>query len=145
MAGIAPARESFGRTEVELAFRNHGGFIEALKSDITPTGMHYLLVHYDVPLLDAATHTLHVEGHVRNKLTLSLDDLKRMPKVSLPVTLECAGDGRSFYTPRRESVPWGHQAFGTAVWGGVRLRSVLELAGVLESAVEICTCMARRR
>lgn len=42
---------SFKKEEVQLAFRNHGGFIEGLERDITPVGQHYILQHFDVPLV----------------------------------------------------------------------------------------------
>ena len=43
----------FTREEVGLALRNPGMPLEALRRPITPIGMHYVLVHFDVPDLDA--------------------------------------------------------------------------------------------
>src|SRR5262245_21552167 len=38
--------------ELQLAARNHGTPLEALRHEITPPGLHYLLTHYDVPAVD---------------------------------------------------------------------------------------------
>src|SRR6185312_8196471 len=85
--------------ELQLAARNHGMPLEGLRYDITPVGMHYLLIHFDVPFVDADTWSLSVEGRVRNPLSLSLNDVRARERVSLPVTLECAGNGRARLTP----------------------------------------------
>ena len=56
----------FTREEVGLALRNPGMPLEALRRPITPIGMHYVLVHFDVPDIDAATFELVVDGLVRS-------------------------------------------------------------------------------
>ena len=61
--------------ELQLAARNHGMPLEALRHEITPVGLHYLLIHYDIPFVDGATWALHVDGNVERTLTLSLDEL----------------------------------------------------------------------
>ena len=55
----------FTREEVGLALRNPGMPLEALRRPITPIGMHYVLVHFDVPDVDPATFELVVDGLVR--------------------------------------------------------------------------------
>jgi len=62
-SGLAPG-DTFYREELQLAFRNRGMPLEGLQYDITPTGMHYLLTHFDIPKVDARTWRLHVEGLV---------------------------------------------------------------------------------
>ena len=121
--------------ELQLATRNHGMPLEALRWDVTPVGLHYLLVHYDVPMVDLATWRLEVRG--RKKLSLSLDDLRMRETVTLPVTMECAGNGRARLEPRPVSQPWLHEAVGTGEWTGTPLRGVLEAAGIKRKAVEI--------
>ncbi|HEX2102182.1 MAG TPA: sulfite oxidase [Solirubrobacteraceae bacterium] len=133
---IAQSSE-FTREEVALALRNPGMPLEALRHPITPVGMHYLLIHFDVPALDAATYELRVDGRVRAELTLTLDDLRARPAVSMPVMMECAGSGRAHLAPRPISAPWHDEAIGCAEWTGTPLRGVLEDAGVLDDAVEI--------
>jgi DMSO/TMAO reductase YedYZ molybdopterin-dependent catalytic subunit len=123
--------------ELQLAARNHGMPLEALQHEITPLGLHYLLVHYDIPVVDPETYRLQVTGLVRNELSLSLDDLKSREAVTAAVTMECAGNGRAMLDPRPISQPWLAEAIGTAEWTGVRLRSLLEEAGIHERALEV--------
>ncbi|MQA26413.1 MAG: molybdopterin-dependent oxidoreductase [Micromonosporaceae bacterium] len=134
---IAAPDEAIGADELQLAARNHGMPLEALHYDITPPGLHYLLTHYDIPVLDAATWRLTVDGKVRRPLVLSLDDLRSRPAVTLPVTLECAGNGRARLNPRPVSQPWLNEAVGTAEWTGTPLASLLAEAGVEPGAVEV--------
>jgi sulfane dehydrogenase subunit SoxC len=122
--------------ELQLAARNHGMPLEALRHDVTPVGLHYLLVHYDIPVVDAAAWRLTVDGLVRHELALSLDELKALPATEHVVTMECAGNGRAWLLPRPISQPWLLEAVGTGRWRGVALREVLERAGVREGARE---------
>ena len=123
--------------ELQLAARNHGMPLEALRWDVTPIGLHYLLTHYDIPDVDAVDWRLSVEGLVERPLTLSLDDLRARPAVEVAVTMECAGNGRVHVEPHVVSQPWLLEAVGTARWRGVRVASVLEEAGLKEGAVEV--------
>jgi DMSO/TMAO reductase YedYZ molybdopterin-dependent catalytic subunit len=62
--------------ELQLAARNHGMPLEALRWDITPIGLHYLLTHYDIPDVDVASWRLEVGGLVERPLSLSLAELR---------------------------------------------------------------------
>ena len=123
--------------ELALAFRNRGMPLEGLRYDITPTGMHYLLIHFDIPDADADSWQLEVGGLVSNPISLSMADIRERPRVSMPVTMECAGNGRARLNPRPVSQPWLLEAIGTAEWTGTPLRGILEDAGVDSSAVEL--------
>jgi DMSO/TMAO reductase YedYZ molybdopterin-dependent catalytic subunit len=123
--------------ELALAGRNRGMPLEALRYDITPTGMHYLLVHFDIPAVDAATWRLRVDGLVERPLELALADLRARPRVTLPVTLECAGNGRARLQPRPLSNPWLLEAIGTAEWGGTPLGPILAEAGLRDDVQEL--------
>ena len=112
------------REELQLAARNHGMPLEALRWPVTPVGLHYLLIHYDIPQVDPATWRLRVGGRVREPLDLSLDDLRERPAVTRPVTMECAGNGRALLEPHVVSQPWLSEAVGTAEWTGVPVRDV---------------------
>ena len=68
----------------------------ALDKFLTPTEQFYVRNHYEIPKLDGTAHRLKVLGAVKNALELSLDDLRKLKEVTLPLTLECAGNGRSF-------------------------------------------------
>ena len=91
--------------ELGLAARNHGMPLEALQYDVTPVGLHYLLTHYDIPVIDGARWRLMIGGQVRHPLELTLDDLRAMPAVTRRVTMECAGNGRALLDPRPLSQP----------------------------------------
>jgi sulfane dehydrogenase subunit SoxC len=123
--------------ELQLAARNHGMPLEALRWAVTPVGLHYLLIHYDIPAVDEAAWRLGVGGRVRRELSLSLADLRSREAVTRPVTMECAGNGRARLDPHVVSQPWLLEAVGTAEWTGVPVRDLLEEAGVEEGAVEV--------
>jgi DMSO/TMAO reductase YedYZ molybdopterin-dependent catalytic subunit len=122
--------------ELQLAARNHALPLEALRWDVTPIGLHYLLTHYDIPDVDAASWRLEVGGLVERPLSLSLDDLRRWDAVEVAVTMECAGNGRVHVQPHVVSQPWLLEAVGTARWRGVRVRDVLDEAVVGDGALE---------
>jgi sulfane dehydrogenase subunit SoxC len=123
--------------ELQLAARNHGLPLEALRHDITPVGLHYLLTHFDIPYVDDATWSLRIGGAVERPLELTLADLKARPAKTAPVTLECAGNGRALYAPHVVSQPWLQEAVGTAEWTGTSLRPVLDEAGLARDATEV--------
>src|SRR5438034_10631250 len=143
MAKVAQARQAgsliespdITPEELQLAVRNHGMPLEALRYAVTPVGLHYLLIHFDVPHVDPDTWSLTVRGE--RELSMELDELKRRPRVELTVTMECAGNGRARLDPRPASQPWLLEAVGTARWGGTMVRPLLEEAGVGKSAVEV--------
>jgi sulfane dehydrogenase subunit SoxC len=128
-----------GVTEVELgqAARNHAMHLEGLRYDVTPPGMHYLVIHFDIPGADGRSWTVDVDGLVERPLTLSMDDLRARPAVTRPVTMECAGNGRALMPPRAESQPWLDGAVGNAEWTGTPLPPILEEAGLRSEAVEL--------
>ena len=82
----------FSVEEVQLATRNHGMPLEALRYDVTPVGLHYLLTHYDIPYVDPDAWRLEVGGLVSTPLSLSLDDVRARDAHEVTVTMECAGN-----------------------------------------------------
>src|SRR4051795_3142258 len=130
------AGEGITAAELRLAARNHALPLEALRYDITPAGLHYLLIHFDIPPVDAAVFRLEVGGAVETPLSMSLDELKARERVQMPITFECAGNGRALLQPRALSQPWLTEAVGTAEWGGTPLAPLLAEAGVEPSAAE---------
>src|SRR5947207_1598112 len=124
--------EGISLEELQLAARNHGMPLEALRYPVTPVGLHYLLIHFDVPDVDPDHWRLTVRGE--RELTLDLAELRQRPRAELAVTMECAGNGRARLDPRPVSQPWLLEAVGTALWGGTPLRPLLEETGVGESA-----------
>jgi DMSO/TMAO reductase YedYZ molybdopterin-dependent catalytic subunit len=137
-AAIEPSgSELITREELQLATRNHGMPLEALRYAITPVGLHYLLVHYDIPVVNPATWRLVVNGRVGRPLTMSLEELRALPSTTVVSTMECAGNGRAALSPRPVSQPWLLEAVGTGQWRGVSLKRILDAAGLLDGAAEV--------
>jgi DMSO/TMAO reductase YedYZ molybdopterin-dependent catalytic subunit len=149
-AAFATAQRShttsdFAREEVGLANRNSGMPLEALRHDVTPVGLHFLLTHFDVPFVSSAEGwRLDVDGRVRTPLSLSYAEVRAFPAKTLRVTLECAGNGRANVMPRWQTQPWEYGAIGTAEWTGTPLRHLLELAELKSDAVDVAFLGADR-
>lgn len=111
--------------------------LEALRYDVTPTGLHYLLTHYDIPPIRPHAWRLEIGGHVATPMSLPLDDLRARPAVTTTVTMECAGNGRALFDERPVSQPWLLEAVGTASWTGTPLAPLLERAGVAAQTADI--------
>src|SRR5262245_6641677 len=135
---------AFALEEVRLANRNAGILLETLRQELTPVGLHYLLNHFDIPSIADDSWRLSIAGKVAQPLSLSLSDLTQLPARTLRVTMECAGNGRGLLRPRYPSMPWLHEAVGTAEWTGTPLRHVLERARLEDDVVEIAFIGADR-
>ncbi len=109
------------------------GFLQA----ITPTELFYVRSHHYTPQVDAERYTLKVGGEVSSPLSLTLADLKKLPRTELVGVMECAGNGRAFYAPRVPGLQWGYGGVGNARWTGVRLADVLNRAGLKKSAKHV--------
>lgn len=134
---VAAPDEAISYEELALAARNHALPLEALRYDVTPLGLHYLLIHFDIPEIDADAHEVAIGGAVGEPLRLSVAALRQRPRVTHRVTMECAGNGRALLHPRPVSQPWLTEAVGTAEWTGTPLAPLLREAGVDDSAVEV--------
>jgi DMSO/TMAO reductase YedYZ molybdopterin-dependent catalytic subunit len=106
-------------------------------SVVMPSAHFYVRNHFHVPALDASSWRLEVGGLVERPLSLGLRDLRNMRSQRLVVTLECAGNGRSFLHPPAEGEKWGLGAVSTAEWTGVPLVDVLDRAGLKTAVREI--------
>lgn len=133
-----PTDGPYFREEVALANRNHGVALEMLRHDVTPAGLHYLLIHFDIPYIPTeAEWRLDIGGEVERPMSLTVADIKAMPQKTMRVTLECAGNGRGLFPTRMPSMPWLSEAVGTAEWTGTPLKGVLDKAGLKPSTVDI--------
>ena len=83
LARVANPEEAISSEELQLAARNHGMPLESLRWDITPPGLHYLLIHYDIPAIDPAPFELVIDGLVDTPLSLDLDALAAGPGAQL--------------------------------------------------------------
>jgi DMSO/TMAO reductase YedYZ molybdopterin-dependent catalytic subunit len=109
------------------------------RHDLTPNEAFYVRWHLEaIPThVDLRTWRLRVDGHVERPLELSMEDLRRMDTVSLVAVNQCSGNSRSFFQPRMPGGQWLNGAMGNARWTGVRLRDLLQRAGLRAGAVQI--------
>ncbi len=107
------------------------------KDLITPNDQFYVRWHWsNIPTqIDANTFRLRVRGQVNANLSLSLQDLLAMPAVDLVAVNQCSGNSRGFFQPRVPGAQWGNGSMSNARWTGVRLKDVLDRAGVKGGAV----------
>ena len=109
---------------------------QALQENIVPNDLYYVRNHWtDSPDIDVATYRLTVDGEVERKISLTMDEIKKLPQKRFQVTFECCGNSPvpEYYTKslRISSVMEqikGHGIMGNAEWAGVSLADVLELA-----------------
>ncbi len=105
----------------------------------TPNDRFFVRWHWgDIPtMIDVASFRLAIHGHVRTPLMLSLAQLLRMPRIEMAAVNQCSGNSRGLFQPRVPGAQWANGAMGNARWMGVRLRDVLDQAGVLADAVAV--------
>ena len=116
--------------------------IGLLDDDVTPNHRHYIrnngLIPERAAKRDLTGWKLTVDGEVGTPLKLDLNDLKvRYPHQTLQLQLECAGNGRAGFRPPASGLQWKMGAVGCAMYTGIRLKDVLESAGVKPSAVYV--------
>ena len=107
---------------------------------ITPNDAFFVRYHLaGLPFdeIDLQSFRLAVGGSVRAPLSLSLAELKAMPTDEIVAVNQCSGNGRGFSEPRVAGGQAGNGLMGNARWTGVRLKAVLERAGVLPGAVSV--------
>jgi len=104
---------------------------------ITPIEHFFVRTHVYAPEVNLDSWRLQLDGEVTTSLTLTMDDLRKLPSVELVSVLECAGNGRAFYEPPVPGLQWENGAVGNGRWKGVRLADVLKRAGIKESSREI--------
>jgi DMSO/TMAO reductase YedYZ molybdopterin-dependent catalytic subunit len=111
--------------------------LEKLDGFITPTKSFYVRSHFPVPKIDKNKWRLRVEGEVAKPFEIDFNELAKLESNKIPVTLECAGNNRSFLEPKVKGVQWGLGGVGNAEWTGVPLSILLDRAGIKPSATEI--------
>ena len=101
---------------------------------ITPVAQHYVRSHFTAP---TPPGSITFDGRVERPFTIAAEELRSLPGRSLVVTLESAGNGRSFVNPPAPGEQWGLGAVGTAEWTGVPLAQLVARARPLPDAKEI--------
>src|SRR5881396_1489010 len=109
----------------------------SLDQFITPTKSFYVRTHFPIPAIDKDEWWLHVKGEVEKPFEINYEELLKLESVTIPVTLECAGNNRNFLEPKVKGVQWGLGAVGTAEWTGVPLATLLDRAIVKSTAREV--------
>ena len=105
----------------------------------TPNDAFFVRWHLsDIPQrVDASSHRIAVTGEVDHPLSLSLDDLAALPQVEVSAVNQCSGNGRGLSSPRVAGGQWDNGAMGNAIWTGVRLRDVVDRAGLKPTAKQV--------
>ena len=109
-------------------------------SAFTPNEAFYVRWHLDgIPNhIDLNDWKLKIEGNVNRPLAFSLADLmQKFKPVSLAAVNQCSGNSRSRFQPRVPGGQWGNGAMGNALWTGVRLRELLEMAGIKSGSQQV--------
>jgi DMSO/TMAO reductase YedYZ molybdopterin-dependent catalytic subunit len=110
---------------------------ETTDNFITPTKSFYVRTHFPIPSIDRDAWWLHVEGEVEKPFAINYEQLLELKSVTIPATLECAGNSRNFLEPKVKGVQWRLGAVGTAEWTGVPLSGLLDRALVRPQGREV--------
>jgi DMSO/TMAO reductase YedYZ molybdopterin-dependent catalytic subunit len=111
-----------------------------LRAAFTPNEAFFVRYHLAfIPEIDARTWRLRIAGaSARKAIELSLADLQRnFKRTTIAAINQCSGNRRGLFTPRAAGIQWTHGAIGNASWTGVKLRDVLDHAGVNADALEV--------
>ncbi|MGO8950254.1 MAG: sulfite oxidase [Ktedonobacterales bacterium] len=111
--------------------------LESQVGMLTPARAFYVRNHFHMPTIDRADWRLTLDGEVGRRRELTYDELRALPRRSIVVTLECAGNGRTGLHPPAEGEPFGYGVASTAEWTGVPLHTVLETAGLRPRTREV--------
>jgi DMSO/TMAO reductase YedYZ molybdopterin-dependent catalytic subunit len=101
-----------------------------------PNDVFFVRSHFGAPEIEAG-RPLRIEGLTRQTLDLALADLEAMAQTTVTAVLQCAGNGRALHESRVPGVQWAYGAVGQASWTGVRLRDLLERAGIASGAAHV--------
>ena len=111
--------------------------LSVFTEEFTPNDQFFVRWHLpDIPThIDPDTYTIHINGMVQRELKISLKDLKNdFEQVEVNAVVQCGGNSRSAFTPIPGGIQWGSGAMGCARWKGVRLKDILDKAGLIEGA-----------
>jgi len=117
--------------------RNFEFPFDQLDSYLTPNESFYVRGHFHVPEVQRESYRLSVEGAVQSPLSITYDELRKLPAKTIVATLECAGNNRIFLVPTKPGAQWELGAVGNAEWTGVPLATLLKRAGFSTKAREV--------
>ena len=108
-----------------------------LQNWLTPNPLFYVRNHFDTPEIEMSSWRLSVDGFVSELGQLDFDDIKRLPKYTSTITLECAGNNRSDLEPPTPGNQFQSGAVSTAVWAGAALKDILGESGIKPGARQV--------
>lgn len=141
--GQRPLTKDFPQKGTMVLQRVRPPLLETQFSDFdghvfTPNEKFFVRWHWDCPSeVDMTAFRLKVRGEVEHELSISLPELLKYPKVEIAAVNQCSGNSRGFFEPRVAGGQWGNGAMGNARWTGVRLKDVLDRAGLKQGAVAV--------
>jgi DMSO/TMAO reductase YedYZ molybdopterin-dependent catalytic subunit len=109
------------------------------KGVFTPNDQHYVSAHWATfpDEIKVDSYSLAVRGEVNQTLSLSLKDIQSLPQFEIVAVNQCAGNSRASMTPRVAGAQWVDGSLSNARWTGVRLKDVLDRAGVKANAIQV--------
>ena len=114
-----------------------------LEGLITPTNLHYTVQHFDVPeVVPTGKWSLTIEGEVKNPVTFSFEDLRRLPGRTVRTVMECSGSDATFFEYFQGEGPKPSRTqecmiLSASEWTGVPLATVLNEAGLTDKSLFI--------
>src|SRR5580698_6679962 len=142
--GQRPLTKDFPQKGAMVLQRSRPPLLETPLADFdqgvfTPNDKFFVRWHWsDIPTgIDAKSYRLALRGQVEHELSLSLPDLLQFRSVEIAAVNQCSGNSRGFFEPRVPGAQWGNGGMGNARWTGVRLKDVLDKAGIKAGAVAV--------
>jgi DMSO/TMAO reductase YedYZ molybdopterin-dependent catalytic subunit len=104
--------------------------VATYQSFITPREEHYIRNHYSSPDIDADEWTVSLTGMVDSEVELSMDEIRNgYSTETVTHTMQCSGNGRSYFEPQVGGNQWTFGAVGNTVWTGTPVSEILEAYG----------------
>jgi DMSO/TMAO reductase YedYZ molybdopterin-dependent catalytic subunit len=130
------------RPLIKLSYRppNYETPLEYFNQPLTPNDAFFVRYHLaDIPEVDVKSWKLSVGGDAAERAAeYTLDDLQKgFEQVEVVAVNQCSGNRRGLSQPHVQGIEWGYGAMGNARWKGVRLKDVLDKAGLKKEAIEV--------
>jgi DMSO/TMAO reductase YedYZ molybdopterin-dependent catalytic subunit len=106
----------------------------------TPNDVFFVRYHLtNITKVNEQDWKLRISGEaVEKPLEFTMDELKRrFEQVEIAAVNQCSGNRRGLVQPHVPGIQWGYGAMGNAQWRGVRLKEVLNKAGIKRDALEV--------
>ncbi len=110
---------------------------QLLSGQITPSHLHFTILHNGIPDIDPNQHKLVIHGMVKQPMVFTMDKLMRYPMVTRQTFVECGGNSAPMFSnePVQASLQLLHGLASNSEWTGVLLSTLLDEVGVDPKAV----------